>query len=467
MGRVILTGGRVIDPSSNLDAVADLVIEDGSIAAVGPGLAPAESDAQVWDVSNCIIGPGLVDIHVHLRTPGQEHKEDIVSGTAAAAAGGYTTVCFMPNTQPPLDDPRLLESVLDRAAKEGIVRVYGAAAVTRGLQGRELAPLTELRAAGAVVFTDDGLPVADSGLMRAALLQARDLGVPVAQHTEDPALTAGGVAHPCPASERLGLPPYPPESEAALAARDCVLASVTGSRLHVQHVSAAATVKVLAAAKERGVPVTAEVTPHHLLLTADAQLDKWGRDPVTKVNPPLRGEEDRQSLIQALLDGVIDCIATDHAPHHREDKSLPYEEAAFGISGLETGLSASVAALITPGLMDWPRLLRLMSTVPARILGLPGGTLAPGSSADVVVIDPHAWWLVDPVAFFSRGRNTPMTGRRLPARVVLTLVGGRIAYNGLMADNRYVENAAGGRLWGEPLHLVGPPPGDGERGEPA
>lgn len=464
MGRVIITGGRVIDPSTGYDGAADVVIEEGKIAQVGPGLAPAESDAQVWEVPGCIIGPGLVDIHVHLRTPGQEHKEDLVTGTAAAAAGGYTTVCFMPNTQPPLDDPQLLRSILDRAAKEGMVRVYGAAAVTRGLQGKELAPLAELRAAGAVVFTDDGLPVADSGLMRAALQQARELGVPVAQHTEDPALSAGGVAHPCPASERLGLPPYPPESEAALAARDCVLAAATGSRLHVQHASAAATIRVLAAAKEQGVPVTAEVTPHHLLLN-DGILDRWGRDPVTKVNPPIRSEEDRQSLIQALLDGVVDCIATDHAPHHREDKSLPYEEAAFGISGLETGLSAAVAALVIPGLMDWPQLLLRMSTVPARILGLPGGTLTPGSPADLVVIDPEAYWLVDPVAFFSRGRNTPLAGRRLPARVVLTLVGGRIAYNGLLADNRYVENAAGGRLWGEPLHLVTAPPGEGERGE--
>lgn len=461
MGRTILTGGRVIDPSVGYDGVADLIIDDGRITAVGPGLVPAEpGNAAVWDVAGQIVAPGLVDIHVHLRTPGQEHKETVPTGTAAAAAGGFTTVCFMPNTNPVIDDPQLLRLVLEQAAAKGYVRVYGAAAATRGQAGKELAPWAELKAAGALVFTDDGLPVTNITLMRAALGQGQALAVPLAQHAEEPVLTAGGVAHPCPATAKLGLAPYAPESETVMVARDCVLAAAAGARLHVQHVSAKATVAVLAAARQYGVAVTAEVTPHHLLLD-DTVFDRWGRDPVTKVNPPLRSGADRESLIEALVKGVIDCIATDHAPHHASDKNATYEKAAFGISGFETALSASVAALVEPGHLDWPALLVRMSTRPAQIVGLPGGTLQPGQPADVIVIDPAARWRVEPAAFFSLGHNTPMAGLDLPTRVLLTLVGGRLVYNGLRAEQRYVENKAGVRRWGAPLTLTdgGPPPG--------
>lgn len=450
---VILAGGRVIDPSSATDDVMDLVIKDGRIAEAGRGLAPSSPPAAgttVIDVEGLIVCPGLVDIHVHLRTPGQEDKEDLTSGTAAAAAGGFTAVCCMPNTDPPLDNPRLLEELNRRLKSEGCVRVYPVAAVTLGLEGTRLAPLAELHGAGAAAFTDDGLPVWDDGLMEAAMEAARDLGVPIAQHAEVPELAKGGAVHPGEPASQLNLPVIPPEAEADMVERDCRLAEKTGGSVHVLHVSAAETVEVIRRWKSRGVAVTAEVTPHHLALTDQVLLDFDGH-PVTKVNPPLRGEEDRRALIAALLDGTIDCIATDHAPHREQDKQLPYESAAFGISGLETALSLSVEILVEGEGFSWLRLLGLMSTVPARLFGLEGGTLAKGVPADVTVIDPAARWTVDPDKFFSKGRNTPLAGRAVPARAVLTFVGGRLVYDGLGAEGPRVRMPGGRWLGGQAL----------------
>lgn len=445
---IVLAGGRVIDPASGTDEVLDIVLEDGLIAAAGRGLAPSSSPANgtaVIDAKGLIVSPGLVDIHVHLRTPGQEDKEDLTSGTAAAAAGGFTAVCCMPNTDPPLDDPDLLRELNRRLAAEGCARVYPVAAVTRGLEGTRLAPLAELRRAGAAAFTDDGLPVWDDALMEAALVEARDLGVPVAQHAEVPELARGGAVHPGEPASRLNLPVIPPEAEAAMVERDCRLAEKTGGSVHVLHVSAKETVEVIRRWKSRGVAVTAEVTPHHLVLTDEVLLDFDG-DPVTKVNPPLRGAEDRRALIDGLLDGTIDCIATDHAPHRRQDKQLPYETAAFGISGLETALALSAEILVGGEGLSWLRLLDLMSTVPARVFGLDGGTLSRGAPADVTVIDPDVKWTVDPEKFFSKGRNTPLAGRTVASRAVLTFVGGRLVYDGLSAPVPRVRLPRGGWL---------------------
>ncbi len=484
--RLVIAGGRVVDPARGLDGVADLVLEEGLVREVGRGLAPPrpdgatpaeaggaaaqgrgpaagaaagtaagtaggrfrwEGDAAVLDAAGLVVAPGFVDLHAHLRTPGQEWKEDMESGTRAAAAGGFTTVCCMANTRPPVDSGAMVLAVQDLARRRAVVRVRPLACVTRGLAGERLTDVAELAEAGAVALSDDGRPVADAALMRNALTYAAAFGLPVSVHEEEPSLARGTAAHLGPAAAALGLRGQPGEAEAVLAARDVLLAAATGGRLHVAHVSAAATVAVLRWARARGIPVTAEVTPHHLALTEEALA---GHDTDAKCNPPLRGEEDRLALVEALAEGVIDCIATDHAPHAPHEKAVEFDAAPFGVVGFETALGVLVTTLVRPGRLTLAQLVERLSTRPAAVFGLPAGSLAPGAAGDVVVFDPEAEWTVDPERFFTKGRNTPFRGRRLRGRVVATFVGGVPVYLAPEAApaGTWVGGAAGGDGWG-------------------
>ncbi|HEX6988078.1 MAG TPA: dihydroorotase [Bacillota bacterium] len=423
MTRVLIRGGLVIDPSQDLEAVADVRIVDGRVAELGRDLEPG--DAEVIDARGLWVVPGLVDGHVHLRVPGESHKETLASGGAAAAAGGFTTVVCMPNTRPPLDDAIRVEWLRFKAADESPVRVEVAAALSRGLGGEELTSLADLRAAGAVALTDDGRPVADAALMRRALLEAAALDLPVLVHAEEPALS-GGAMHEGAAAAEAGMPGIPAAAEAVMVARDLLLAEETGARLHILHVSAEPTVALIRWAKNRGVRVTAEVTPHHLLLT-DEDVAASGFDASWKMNPPLRGERDRRALLEALADGTVDFVATDHAPHHRDDKDVPFPDAAFGVVGLETAAALLLDALV-PEVLSPRRFVEVLAYAPARLFGLEAGSLRPGMPGDVVLVDPEQHWVVDPGAFRSRSRNTPFAGRQLRGRVVRTLVGGRTVF---------------------------------------
>jgi dihydroorotase len=426
-------GGRVIDPANDVDTVADVLIADGRIANVGP--IAGKDASETIDASGLVVCPGFVDIHTHLREPGFEHKETIASGTLAAARGGFTTVCAMPNTEPPIDSAGMVEFVLRTAQTNGAVRVLPVACVTRGRAGRELADLAELAQAGAVAFSDDGAPVADPHLMRRALEYAGMLGLPVIDHCEDASLAAGGVMHEGWVSTRLGLRGAPSAAEETMVARDIALAEATGCHVHIAHVSTAGSVAIIRQAKASGVPVTAEVTPHHLTLTHEAIIGSGeapgglAYDTNGKVNPPLRTPSDIATCVEGLRDGTIDCIATDHAPHAIQDKLCEFDAAAFGISGLETALGLALTDLPIEDAV------RALTTGPVRALGLDRpieglGTLSSGSPGDVTIIDPKAEWTVEPEFFASKGRNTPLEGRRLKGRVVATIHGGNIAFDG-------------------------------------
>ncbi|MBX5476459.1 MAG: dihydroorotase [Clostridia bacterium] len=425
---LLIRGGRLIDPATGRDGRFDVLVEGGRVAAVAPDLSgrlPAEGDGvEVFDARGLVVTPGLIDVHTHLRVPGQAHKETLATGTAAAAAGGFTQVCTLPNTHPVIDSPWLVEAVLARAREDAVVRVHVVGALTKGQEGRELAPLDAMARAGAVAFSDDGRPVADAGVLRRAMEYARAIGLPILDHAEDPGLTGRGVMHEGPVSLALGLPGIPAASEVVAVQRDVTLAAFTGARLHVMHLSTAGAVEAVRRAKEAGAPVTAEVTPHHLALTV-AEVERLRYDASTKVNPPLRDESDRQALVQGLRDGVIDLIATDHAPHSGDEKALPYVDAPFGISGLETAFALAYGALVESGALTLPELVRRMTAEPARALGLPGGSLREGDPADIAVFDVDAEWIVDPAAFRSKGKNTPLAGRRVRGRCVATFVAGR------------------------------------------
>ena len=367
--------------------------------------------------------PGFVDLHCHLREPGLEHKETIRTGTAAAAAGGFTTVCCMPNTEPAIDTLATLRLVQDTARSQGAVRVLPIAAVTRGRAGSELTDMAELAGAGAVAFSDDGSPVADSRLMRLALEYAASFGRPVIDHCEDPRLTAGGAMHEGAVSERLGLPGWPTAGEEVMVARDIALAAQTGAHVHLAHLSTAPAVELVRAAKRRGIHVTAEVTPHHLTLT-DAWVERGGYDTNCKVNPPLRTDADRAALLEGLIDGTIDAIATDHAPHARVEKECEFESAAFGISNLETAFG-SLMGLVHTGQLPFEVLVDKLTRGPAAVLGL---SLP---EDDWTLVDPDAEWMVDVDRFRSRGRNSPLHGQRLTGRVLLTVCRGVVAFDGL------------------------------------
>ena len=426
---LLIRGGRVIDPPSGLDRRADMLVTDGHIAAVEAGIA--SGDHQVIDARGLVVAPGLVDMHVHLRDPGQTHKEDIASGTAAAVRGGFTAVACMPNTTPPLDHPTVVEYVLSRAAKAGACRVWPIATITKGRMGEELSLIPTLAGSGAVALSDDGDAVKNAGLLRRAMSYARQAGLPVIEHCEDAALSNAGVMHEGMWSTVLGLRGIPSVSEEVIVARDILLAEETGARLHVAHVSTAGSVALIRQAKRRGVGVTAEVTPHHLLLTDEAVGD-YNAD--AKMNPPLRGQADRAALVEGLLDGTIDAIATDHAPHAPEEKRVEFDCAPFGVVGLETALGVVLTRLVRPGTLPLMEALRRLSATPAAILGRAGGRLELGAPADLVLIDLERRWTVDPATFASKSRNTPFAGWELQGKAVMTIVGGEIKYSELPVE---------------------------------
>jgi dihydroorotase len=423
LSRIWIHGGRVLDPASERDAVLDVLIEDGRIAAVGEDLAPG--GVERIDAAGCWVAPGFVDLHTHLREPGQEYKEDIASGGRAAAAGGFSAVACMANTNPVNDDPSVTDYILDRARQDAPVRVYPVAAATQRLEGRVMTEMVALAAAGAVAFSDDGQTIMDAGVMRRILEYSRLVGAPVIVHAEDRTLVGDGVLNEGPVSTRLGLPGNPCVAEAACVARDLMLAELTGAHLHVGHVSTAAAVELIRAARARGVHVTAEVTPHHLTLTDEACL---GYDTNTKMAPPLRSAADVRACREGLVDGTLDAVATDHAPHAVHEKEVDFAEAPNGILGLETAVPV-VLDLVRSGELSPLEWVRRMSTNPARILKRPGGRLAVGAPADVVVIEPERRWVYDPAKGFSKSRNSPWAGRELIGRAVVTLVEGRMVYH--------------------------------------
>ena len=419
-----ICGARVVDPSQGLDSPAAVLIVDGRIEAVGPGVE-APDGAESIDATGLTVSPGLIDVHVHLREPGGEHKETIATGSLAAVAGGFTTIWAMPNTDPPIDDPAAVGYVraAGRAVRASRVMPIGAASI--GQQGEKMPEIGELVAAGAVAVSDDGHPIHDSGLMRRLLEYTQTFDIPVLQHAEDPGLTPGGVMNEGPVATALGLRGIPNAAEAGMVARDVLLSELTGGHLHVCHVSARQSVDQLLWAKERGLRVTAEVTPHHLLLTEELVR---GYNTQAKVNPPLRVEEDVEAVRQALVEGVIDVIATDHAPHHYDEKEREFDDAPFGINGLETAFSLCMKALVEPGHMTLSGLIDRMSCAPARIMGLDTGTLRQGAPADIVLYAPDEPWTVDPARFYSRSRNTPLAGWVLPGRIMRTIVSGETRF---------------------------------------
>ena len=421
--KLLIKGGRVIDPSQQIDTIADLFIEDGRISSIDSANArSAPSETRVFDATRLVVAPGFIDLHVHLREPGEEYKETIASGAAAAVAGGFTSVCAMPNTKPVNDHASVTGYIIDKAREAGLARVYPVGAITRESKGEELAEMAEMKAAGAVAVSDDGRPVMDSQVMRHALEYARDHNLVVVDHCQDVHLSAGGVINEGRYSTLLGLKGMNGTAEESHVNRDIMLARLTGARVHIAHISTADSVRLVAAAKQSGIPITCEVTPHHLALTDAAVV---GFDTNTKMNPPLRSEEDRQFLIQSVKDGTIDAIATDHAPHHSDEKMLEYDRAPFGVVGLETALGVALTVLFHSGTVALSRVIEMLTTGPARAFAIPGGTLEAGSLADVTVFDPDREWTVDPLRFKSKSRNTPFAGWRLRGAVAATFVGGR------------------------------------------
>ena len=433
--QTLIVNGTVLDPARNFEAPADVLIENARIAEIAPrGTLKARAPhARTLDATGCLVTPGLIDIHVHFREPGYEAKETIATGSAAAVAGGFTTVCCMPNTSPALGDATQIEFVYTQAARAGLCHVLPIGAITKERKGLELAEMALMHEAGAVGFSDDGVGVASAAVMMKALQYVKMLGSIITQHCEEPTLSGagGGAMNSGPTAVRLGLGGLPAAAEELMIARDILLNSRIGARYHVQHISTAGAVDLVRRAKREtpAANVTAEVTPHHLLLTDEACATY---DSNTKMNPPLRRAEDVAACIAGVVDGTIDCLATDHAPHTQEEKELEFEKAPFGIVGLETALALYARALVEPGHLTWLKLIEKMTAAPARIMGWGGprdkGTLAPGSPADLTLIDPHAAWTIDPAKFRSKSRNTPFAGWKVTARVRATLVDGRVVY---------------------------------------
>ncbi len=421
---VLLTGGRLLDPSQELDGPGALLIRNGRIEACGPDIVGPD-EAEIVDVGGLVVAPGFIDVHVHFREPGDEHKETIESGARAAAAGGFTTVWTMPNTDPPIDDPAAVGFVRAAGERAGGARVYPVGAASRGLRGEKMTEVGELVAAGAVAVSDDGNPIWNAGLLRRLLEYTQTFDIPVLQHAEDGELSCGGVMNEGKVATALGLKGVPNAAEAGMVARDCYVAELTGGHLHVCHVSTREAVEQVRRAKERGAHVTAEVTPHHLALTEDAVR---GYRTEAKMNPPLRTAEDREALLDALADGTIDVIATDHAPHHYEEKEREFDDAPFGVVGLETALGVALIELVESGRLSLGGVVDRLSCAPARIMGLDVGTLRPGARGDIVVFDPAERWTVDASTFVSGSRNTPFAGKELVGRVRATWVDGKRRY---------------------------------------
>ena len=424
MRPLLIRGGRVVDPSQNLDETADLLLDGGKVVAHGRGLS-APDGAESFDATGLVVSPGFVDVHCHLREPGREDVETIASGARAAAAGGFTAVCAMPNTDPVTDNQAAVGFVLRQGQRADGARVYPIGAISLGQKGEALAEFGEMVAAGAVAVSDDGKPVVSSQLMRTALEYARTFGIPVADHCEEPTLAKGGAMNEGIVSARLGLKGIPSEAEEIMAIRDILLARRTGGHVHLCHMSTKGSVELIRWGKERNIRVTAEVCPHHLSLTEERVA---GYDTNAKMNPPLRTQADVEALRDAVKDGTIDVIATDHAPHHYDEKEREFADAPNGIVGLETALAVNVTWLVASGLMPLATLVEKMACAPARLFNLPGGTLRKGALGDVTIFDPAAQWMVDPSRFRSKGRNTPYAGQRLTGRVHATIVGGRVMY---------------------------------------
>ena len=421
---LLLKNARVVDPSSGIDAPRDVLVEGGRIARVEPRL-PVDG-AEVLDLAGLCVCPGFLDMHVHLREPGYEWKETIASGTRAAAAGGFTGVACMPNTMPPIDSRSVVEFVLAQARQHGVVRVYPIGCVSKGQMGEELAEMGDMAIAGARGFSDDGKPVASAGLMRRALEYARIFDLPVIDHCEEPTLVAGGVVHEGPVSTRLGLKGWPGVAEDLMVQRDVLLAQYTGGCLHIAHMSTGRSAEIVRRAKRDGIKVTCEVTPHHLVLDESAVTNY---DTNAKMNPPLRSAADREALLAALADGTVDAIATDHAPHHTDEKCVEFSLAPFGVVGLETAVSLALDRLVHAGVLPLTRLVELFTTGPAGILRLDKGTLRVGVDADVTVLDLERTVHVEPSAFRSKSSNSPFGGWTLRGAPVMTIVGGKIVHD--------------------------------------
>ncbi len=425
---LFIQAGRIIDPSQGIDEIGSLLIIEGKISWLGKGeVTPPRPDYDVLHAQGLIVCPGFIDLHCHLRQPGFEEKETIATGTQAAARGGFTTICCMPNTDPPLDNQATIDYVKSTAASEGVVRVLPIGCISKGRKGEELAELDELASAGVIAYSDDGQPVNSSRLMRQALNYSLAFGLPVIDHCEDTALTEGGLMNEGIVSTRLGLRGIPAAAEEIIVARDLALAQLTNARLHIAHVTTEGSVDLIRRAKEKGIQVTAEVTPHHLTLTEERVI---GYDTNTKVNPPLRTKRDIQALIQGLKENVIDIIATDHAPHTETDKLCEFGVAAFGISGLETALG-SLMSLVHDGQLTLATLISKLTYEPARIIGNKYGklgTLNIGAPADVTILDPDMEWIVDTEVFASKGKNTPLAGSLLKGKVMATISQGKLVY---------------------------------------
>ena len=423
----LLKGGRVVDPRAGIDGTCDVLIDGDRIARVGRDI-PADGAEVVEIPAGLVVCPGLIDMHVHLREPGQEHKETVATGTAAAVAGGFTAVACMPNTAPVNDNANVTTLILARAAAAGLARVYPIGAVSKGSKGELLADIAELRQAGCVAISDDGHPVATALLMRRALEYAGMFDMPLIEHCEDPTLKGDGVAHEGFHASVLGLRGIPGAAEALGVERGVLLAELTGSKLHIAHMSARASIRAVKKGKEAGVRVTCEVAPHHFTLTDEALSAPIAYDTNTKMNPPLRETADREAMIAGIIDGTVDAIATDHAPHHYDEKQVEFDRAPFGIVGLETAVALTLDRLLHTGLVRLPRIVELLSSNPAQILNVPGGTLAAGTLADITILAPDLNVRVDARSFRSRSRNTPFDGWELRGGVAATIVAGRTVF---------------------------------------
>jgi dihydroorotase len=435
---LLISGGRILDPSQGIDRAADLLISRGKIAWVGDkGTSPAQTDLKIIDAADLIVCPGFIDLHCHLREPGFEDKETISTGTKAAATGGFTTVCCMPNTNPPLDNQSSIDYVKKTAETVGVVQVLPVGCITKGRQGKELTEMNELAEMGVIGFSDDGNPVTSSRVMSLAMDYSKALGLPIIDHCEDKELSDGGLMNDGWVSARLGLKGIPKASEEIIVARDILLAQMTAAKLHIAHVSTAGSVELIRRAKDEGVAVTSEVTPHHLTLTEARVMgieprknERLAYDTNAKVNPPLRTEEDIAALIQGLKDGTIDAIATDHAPHTLADKMCEFGLAAFGISGLETAF-ACLMSLVHDNRISLKTFISKLTFEPARIIGNRYGelgTLRPGCRADVTIFDPNEEWVVDSHDFASKGKNTPFNSYQVRGKVLVTIANGQIVY---------------------------------------
>jgi len=428
--RLLLKAARVVDPASGVDGARDILIEDGRIALVDRDIPPGETgDTRIVDLGpSLVVCPGFIDMHVHLREPGYEHKETVATGAAAAVAGGFTAVACMPNTNPVNDSASVTRFILKQSAEASLARVYPIGAVSKGSDGKELAEMADMRDAGCVAFSDDGRPVATALLMRRALEYAGMLGLPVIDHCEDKTLVGEGVAHEGFHASQLGLRGIPSAAEDVMVERDIVLAAMTGGHAHIAHLSTVGALRAVRGAKARGVRVTCEVAPHHFTLSDERLLAPLAYDTNLKMNPPLRQASDRDALVEGLKDGTVDVIATDHAPHHADDKKVEFDRASFGIVGLETAVSLSLDRLVHAGVIGLARMVELLSANPARVLRVPGGRIQAGDAADLTILAPDLRVTVSAAAFRSKSRNTPYDGWELRGGVAATLVGGRALF---------------------------------------